>query len=87
MFCEELLRNIVHKLAIDENINLVVYNFLALLFNSISLGLFDFFHLGVRVNLHTASIYFDAINVESRVSNQDLGIFNSLWLAGTYFLV
>mmetsp|Transcript_6458 Transcript_6458/g.17792 ORF Transcript_6458/g.17792 Transcript_6458/m.17792 type:complete len:494 (-) Transcript_6458:201-1682(-) len=78
---EQLLRVVVDELAVDEDVDAVVDDLLALGAHLVLLGLLDGGHLGHAVDLDAAAEDLDLVRVHARVGHHDLGALDALGLA------
>merc|ERR1719231_991660 len=85
--CKELLRKVVDKLAVDEAVDAVLSDLLALLAHFIPLRLLDLSHLAQRVDPHPRPVNLDLVRIHRGVSQQDLCILDALRLPNPNLLV
>lgn len=84
---EVLLWDIINELTVYEHIYVVIDDLLALVFDTSTLGCFNFFHLLVRVDLNSRAFNLDFIIVHSGVSYHNDWILNTFWLTWANFKI
>lgn len=82
-----LLGEVVDQLPVDEDVDTMLHNLLALLQHALLLSLLDFHNLIHARGLHLAAKDLDLVGVHGRVGNKDLGVLKALGLANADLLL